>query len=572
MKITNEDLSILVPMDMSYILPHLENINTAISTSRFLCQQSEVIEDIECHNSLQPLQSRYHDVLKDYDAISHLTSKRSKRSAWFAGIGTVFKHIFGTMDEDDAIRYSSALQTLQSNDKKLTSLIQQNILLATSAISSFNETVNSINVNEARLNAAVEKLSLDLRNLSIISNVLNVRISIDEIINTIETCLLTLSFKVDDLLNSVLFTKSNVLHPAIITPNQLYVELINSVSRLPRYREFPIKIDLDTIHRIMIISELSCYCVDNKIIFVIKVPLVHHTEYYLYKNIPLPVPHDTQNPNSYAMIIPTTDYIAISEDKTSFCTLSHLNLCKQIGTQLFICNKLNEYSSVDTSSRCELEIMTKAVTSLPKSCDFRFVYGNINIWEKLRDNKWLFVQSGSNKLSIECNTDLTELSISGTGVLNLPDNCIAYFRNIRLFSKSSPKISVNEIDSNFNLINDSCCNIDKFKSHLPSMSYINLTSLNLENLSGIKRKADNIVTELNSITNQPDIVNTINYTYPTLSVISLITIFIITTYLVFKMNCYNILRRRPIPKPENPEDIELPEIEESSSHPRLRVL
>ncbi|KAI5631245.1 baculovirus F protein domain-containing protein [Phthorimaea operculella] len=294
------------------------------------------------------------------------------------------------------------------------------------------------------------------------------------------------------MLNSILFTKSNVLHPAILTPNQLYKELINSVSHLPRYREFPIKIDLDTIHRIIILSDLSCYSVDNKIVFIIKVPLVHHTEYYLYKNIPLPVPHNSQNPNSYAMIIPTTEYIALSEDKTSFCTLSLLNSCKQIGSQLFICNKVNEYSSVDSSSSCELEIMTKRVSSLPKSCNVRFLSGNVNILEKLSDNKWLYVQSESSKLSIECNSDLTELSLSGTGVLNLPENCIAYFKNIRLFSKSSPKISINEIKSDFNLINDTCCNIEKFKSHLPSMSYINLTSLNLENLSGIKSKADDI--------------------------------------------------------------------------------
>ncbi|XP_049882673.1 uncharacterized protein LOC126378392 [Pectinophora gossypiella] len=575
MKITNEDLNILIPVDVSFILPHLQNINSAIGTCRFLCQQNEVLEDIECHNSLQPLQSRYQDVMRDNVAISHLISKRSKRAAWFAGVGTVFKHVFGTMDEDDAISYNSALQTLQNKSERLTSLIEDNILLAKSAISNFNETINTINTNEARLNDAVEKLSLNLKNLSIISDVFNVRLSINEIINTIETSLLTLSFKVDDILNAILFAKSNVLHPAILNPTQLYNELINSVNNLPRYREFPIKIELDSIHKIMIISELSCYSVDNKIIFVFKVPLVHHMKYYLYQNIPLPVPHDSQNPSSYAMIIPTTRYIAISEDKTSYCTLSQLDQCKQIGSQLFICSKLNEYSSVDTSSNCELEIITKSVVSLPKSCNSRFLTGKINIWERIKDDKWLYVQSENNKLSIECKTDLSEFSLSGTGILNLPDNCIAYFKNIRLLSKSSSKIYVNEVNSDFNIINDSCCNLDKYKSQLPSITYVNLTSLNIDSLSGIKHKTDDLITELKSLKNQPNITETLYYTYPTLSVISVLSIVLIVIYIMLKSK-YCKLCRSPVTKPENlnnpenPESIEITELP-STSHPRLKV-
>ncbi|KOB71037.1 putative oligopeptidase A, partial [Operophtera brumata] len=108
-KFYNDYLHVLAPVDISYIKPHIDNINSVLGTTRFLCQQLNNIDDAECHNILEPLTSRLNDLIKDYAAISHLIPLRSTRSAWIAGGGSILKQIFGTMDENDALKYDSAV-------------------------------------------------------------------------------------------------------------------------------------------------------------------------------------------------------------------------------------------------------------------------------------------------------------------------------------------------------------------------------------------------------------------------------------------------------------------------------
>lgn len=45
---------------------------------------------------LQPLTTRFHDMEKEIQSISHLIDNINNRSAWIGGIGSVLKQIFGT--------------------------------------------------------------------------------------------------------------------------------------------------------------------------------------------------------------------------------------------------------------------------------------------------------------------------------------------------------------------------------------------------------------------------------------------------------------------------------------------
>lgn len=100
MKVRDGGLDIVIPMDVSFIKPHIDNLNAIFGTTRFLCR--DILENTECHNMLEPLTLRFKDAIRDFESISHLMPTQVKRSAWFSGVGTVFKHVFGTMDEDDA--------------------------------------------------------------------------------------------------------------------------------------------------------------------------------------------------------------------------------------------------------------------------------------------------------------------------------------------------------------------------------------------------------------------------------------------------------------------------------------
>lgn len=48
----------------------------------------------------------------------------------------------------------------------------------------------------------------------------------------------------------------------------------------------------------------------------------------------------------------------------------------------------------------------------------------------MTNNKWVFVQSEQTKLSIECESDELYETVIGTGYLNTPLNCVAFYKKI----------------------------------------------------------------------------------------------------------------------------------------------
>lgn len=201
---------------------------------------------------------RLDSVLRDYSAISHLISDRNKRSAWFGAIGSAFKQIIGTMDENDTIRYNNAIQSLDNKNKTLASLLKDNILMTNVAINNYNETLRVININEARLNSVIDSLNIGVNNLSNISSTLYVKSKLNEIYNKLSSSLFALSFKVENIVNSLMFTKSHSIHPSVITPKELYEELLHNVRNLVKYLELPLSLSLNNIHSFIELA-LSCY-------------------------------------------------------------------------------------------------------------------------------------------------------------------------------------------------------------------------------------------------------------------------------------------------------------------------
>lgn len=55
--------------------------------------------------------------------------------------------------------------------------------------------------------------------------------------------------------------------------------------------------------------------------------------------------------------------------------------------------------------------------------------------ETFNYNRWIFIQTKPNKVAIDCGTsEIMEISVSGTGTLNKPEQCTAYTNNLKLLS------------------------------------------------------------------------------------------------------------------------------------------
>lgn len=533
LKLIDGHLSVIIPIDISFIKPHIENLNGVIGTSRYLCKQSNAFDELECHNLLQPLSVRYYDIVRDFESISHLIEFRSKRSAWFGGIGTVFKHLFGTMNEDDAIKYSNAIQSVENDQIRLSELMKENILVTKSTLSSYKNIINDLGNNEKILNSAVENLSNKLKNLTLLTDKIIIKSNINEMFNMLESSLLTLSFKLEDIVNGIMFSKSNILHPSIITPKLLFSELVDNYRFLPNFRQFPVSLSLENIYILLNISELATFYNKNKIVFVLKVPLVTSNEFSLYNCIPFPVLNKFEN-KTYSTIIPSTKYIGITRDRALYCKLSSLHSCKIIYDMFYVCELLNVYST-SANAICESEIISKALNSVPKQCEINFFQGDIEIWERLNNNKWIYVISEKSKLSITCQkSGDNEINIIGTGILNLPIDCIAYYKDLILIPKSTKTIEIQTVNSTFDLLNDKCCDVIKLNSIENNIPNLTLKNINLDSISAEHNKATSqMVKHLDKIIEKPHIVLYGQYySYSTICI--LIIVLLIISLLIYK--------------------------------------
>lgn len=512
LKIHASQLDVVIPYDMSYMEPHLKNINSILGTTRFICTQIELellnnSNSLECHNMLEPLSVRYQDIVSGYSAISHLIDKRFKR-AWIGGIGTLSKIVFGTLDENDAIRYDNAIKDLQNNDKRLGSLLKENILITSNILSKFNETVYKIQINEASLNLAIDNLTFKQKLLQTDFDKLTITSHINSILNSLEASILTLSFQLEDITNAIMLCSQNILHPAVLAPEQLYNEIVDNYRYLPIDLKLPINLALSNIHSLMNISRIACYSSDNKIVFILRIPLVTPKEYNVYHTIALPTPHNNVKPSSFSYVIPSHRYIAMTKDNSEYCNMDSLQECTIVNKREYICDVMTVFPTGANPS-CESELLSKVISELPVQCHTDFLHGHIDLWKPLHNNAWIYVQSESNKLYVECpNHKISETSIIGTGILTLPNNCIAYCKSTKLITKSDNlNINVTVSHSDFNIINDSCCNLDKFKFTMSNEPSLTLQNIDLDTFtSETKSKLKAVSDETDKILNEHHIV------------------------------------------------------------------
>lgn len=575
LKIRRTFLDTMIPIDTSYIGPHIENINSILGTARYLCKQTEALNNLECHSMLEPLTARYHDIVKEFDSISHLMPKSNKRSAWFGGVGTVFKHIFGTLDEEDAIKYDQAVETVISNQKELASLMKQNMLVTTSSLLSYNKTLHEMKINEARLNDAIDNLSVNIRNLNNATDSLLVITNINSILSSLESTLLTLSFRLEDITNSIAFSSKNVLHSSVITPYQLYRELADSYIHLNNDVELPVNLELDSMYNLVKLSKILCYYINRKIIFILRIPLVAPIDYSLYHNVALPIPHNPENPNTYITVIPSSKYTAVTKDKQNYCNLSDLEKCNTIDNRNYICEVISIFSMSEYPT-CESELLSKVSKKIPVQCETKFIYGNLRIWKALVNNRWIYIHSVPTQLSIDCNKQPENtVTLLGTGIVSLPNYCTAFSSSVRLIPirNSLINISIAPVSSDFDLINDSCCNENKIKQLLllNNVSPISLINADLDNIDINNQISNSLLNQVDKIINQPHIIKYGTH-YSIFTILLIIFTFIFITYKLYKYIIDNKLICS-YKKKENPEQSVQVELSDdiSTSLPRIRI-
>lgn len=522
-------------VDVISIEPYLTSIDKLIIQTSELCIKLRPNDFYQCKDILNPTEILLQANYAKSQSLSHIISgdapSRFKRSLEFGG--EVLKFFFGTLDAEDARKYDSAIHSCQKSESELYQLMKDNIHVVQSSITSFNSTIYKLNQNEQKLNSQIDKLNVILSQVAHNNNEMIYISRLNNLVNIIEGSLLAISNLLDSIINSILFAKANILHPAILTPTNLYNELAKNSHLINKRLDFPVSLTIQNIHTLIDISKLTSYYYKNKIVFVIQIPLISPIKFIVYKVIPLPTPHDTKNPNTFALIHPTKAYIALTEDNLNYVTFDDMKDCIVIQNDYSICPPLSVFSST-TNPSCETRLLTEVVLSLPKECNSKLLYGQVDIWQRLNNNRWIFVQSKNNKLTVKCGDKIKDHVISGTGTVKLSEDCVGYSKTIQLLPSTSHTITVqNQLRLDFVITEDNCCKKEIFNKTLSSLSPISISNIDLDSLKHASHQLNNLENEINKAQNESHIVKYGTY-YSTVTYFIIVTIFIYAFYKLYR--------------------------------------
>jgi hypothetical protein len=471
--------------------------------------------------------------------IGHYTEEenttRRKRGFINAG-GTLLNWLFGVADSDDVDYYNDAINRVANDDKEIQYLMKEQIQVIKSTIKNFNASVQNLNKNEKILLDNLNKINDFMIKTKDFEGNTEAQLKLGSYFNLLTYLVNELNSELDQLIDSVLFSTSNIIHPSILTPKQLVSELESQQHLLKEGLQYPIPITSSNIHNIISICKVKAYYKDGNLIFIITIPLVNEMAFQIYKCLPLPQSY-TNDIKTHAYIQPNHTYIAMSHNRISYFQLNALDKCVQIQDHLKICDQQTLHATEEKPT-CETILLIEQPKQIPKICQISYLHGEVNIWQPLQSNEWLFVKTTPSRISILCkDRKPKDEQIIHTGIIKLSSNCKGFTGTTSLIPRrkniqstiyhSIPEVSITE---------DDCCIYEKLNdtNRILPLLPIHISNLNLEDLKLANHKLNQFNEEINNILNKPNIIlHRKWYFYVLIVVVGIICIFLVYRLMLF---------------------------------------
>lgn len=504
-RIHSQTWKLVTYLNTSMLTEKLNILQFVLSQTHTICNDHLLETYPTCVTSLNILKKLVPTIREQDNVLKDLIGHPRNRRGLINGLGKIFKILIGTLDSDDAEYYNNAINDLNVGEKDMTSLLKSQSQVVQSTITNFNGTITNLHHTADILNTnlnMIEKLN-QATNKNI--HLQEARQNLEDHIDFLTIIIMELNREYSTLINAILFSKQNLLHPSVLTPYQVMKELLKTKNHLPPNTDYPVILSKHTMYQLLNLISVTIYYMDSKLIFLVYVPIVENTIYTLYHLTPLPILNDNK---AYVFINPSFEYLALSQNKLSYTSLSSIEKCTNIINKTYICQQENPLYHTYSQENCESQLLT-AYPTTPNCCDIRITNIKHEIWYQLKENnKWLFVIPQNTHVTIDCeNKNPYEIQLYGTGFFSMEPLCTAYTKNTILKS-------ISEYSSN--VVSSYIPNIDVTKDNLMLEKYselplIEITPINVpKNLNDLKT-ASYKLKQIEDIAEQLSHKNNINY-------------------------------------------------------------
>lgn len=411
------------------------------------------------------------------------------------GLGSVLKWLIGTLDANDAKHYEDCIGKLEKHELDLTDLMTKQIQITSSTIKNFNETISKITYDEEIINENIKRLDNFMNSTTKL--ILNIKAS--EEISTISLqileLVLSLENEIDDCFNSILFAKSNIVHPSIISTSQLLEQLLAS-SNLRSNNKLIAPITMNNIHTILDSSALTAYVYSNRLVYILEFPLVPNDPLTLYHIYSIPIQHPDSS--LFSTILPEHIYLATNPSGQQYISTSSLDSCKTYATGKKICRNLAIYD-VDTRPTCEIKMLFSTTSVLPEICTTSTFPAQINTFQSLNNNNWLYILSKPTPCVLQCYNEASHHNLLGAGLISLPQGCKLHTGQTTLVA-----FHANEINISYPIIVPDIRTDDCYEDSPEDLKHqklipITINEMPLDNLNQIKHHIDKYNEELKKL-------------------------------------------------------------------------
>lgn len=285
----------------------------------------EIIKDLDFRNDftkVQGLVSTLNSTLrlvenKLNDLHVPLSSSRPKRGL-INGLGSIIKFVTGNLDFQDQEKYDSIVNHLQKNQQDLQTQIKSQYSINEAVQNNFNKIMALITSNNNELKTQFTALKgsghFSRTRLTDGFTLLEYhQIVLNMLLNVIQ-----------DIENSLIACKTGILHPSVLDPHTLFLEL-TKLSKF--YGNKFLNFDNHNLFEIQSYIKVRCYVGIEEIVYFLDVPIVDPEDYMMYHLEPLP----TFVGSEFVTILPTAKYFLKSPNKIfpidQNCPQGHLRLC-----------------------------------------------------------------------------------------------------------------------------------------------------------------------------------------------------------------------------------------------------
>lgn len=328
-------------------------------------------------------------------------------------LGTFIKALTGNLDNEDAQKYDSAINTLRNNQNYLKNAITNQISIMNDAISNFQANIESLKKNQIQLESKIMQIEAAFHK----SEIHNVNLYNYFLTHTvISQFSLTLQIMMDILNNietAISFSRSQTFHGAITSSNILLKEIQNVTNLIKPYC-FPFDVNADNLIAIEKLLVVKAYVKSRQITFILELATVKCQTYNYFEIYPIP---NTRN----LILIPSVHYFL--ENSNHFITSPS---CKEIQDSGYICSPSKESSWTDRVP-CEIQL-TKFVEK-PAHCQYMPVAIKGPIIEQIKESAWILHAPKLTVAQQTCGTVHEDIPLRGTYVIETIDQCSLTIEN-----------------------------------------------------------------------------------------------------------------------------------------------